>query len=45
MHPLLSNAGNASRPGDLDWHLKVVYNTPYWPHGRLYETLDAIDCR
>jgi hypothetical protein len=31
--------------GYLDWQRKVVYNVPYWPHGRLYETLDAIDCR
>ena len=37
--------GNASRTGYLDWQRKVVYNTPYWPYGRLYETLDAIDCR
>ena len=44
-HPLLSNPGNASRTDYLDWQRKVVYNVPYWPHGRLYETLDAIDCR
>lgn len=35
----------ATQTGHLDWQPKVVYNVPYWPHGRLYETLDAIDCR
>ena len=29
----------------IDWLHKVVYNVPYCPHGRLYETLDAIDRR
>jgi len=45
LHPLLSNPGNAFRTGYLDWQRKVVYNVPYWPDGRLYEMLDAIDYR